>query len=135
MTAGQSNAAAERSAHVTRETAQAGAQDVMVQVAPGLWKLRVLAEVEAERERWMRLAEQQEARADAAEARIAAARAEERERIAAMVDCGCAVRDAVLARLAGQGEKRAAYLCTHGDACCALQAAAIRALVEAADGE
>jgi hypothetical protein len=51
----------------------------------------------------------------------------EREAIAADTDCGCVGRDAVLARLESQGEKRASYLCSHGDLCGALQAAAIRA--------
>lgn len=43
-------------------------------------------------------------------------------------DCGCLARADVLARLAEAGHKRASYLCSHGDVCCALQAAAIRAL-------
>jgi hypothetical protein len=58
---------------------------------------------------------------------VEAARREEREACAAVVDCGCDNREAVLARLESQGEKRASYLCTHGDVCCAIQAAAIRA--------
>ena len=60
-------------------------------------------------------------------AREAAARAEEREACAADVDCGCAARPDVLARLADAGERKARNLCPHGDVCCALQAAAIRA--------
>ena len=60
-------------------------------------------------------------------AQVEAARREEREACAAVVDCGCDNREAVLARLESQGEKRASYLCTHGDVCCAIQAAAIRA--------
>lgn len=63
----------------------------------------------------------------AALAQVEAARREEREACAAVVDCGCDIREAVLARLESQGEKRASYLCSHGDVCCALQAAAIRA--------
>lgn len=51
-----------------------------------------------------------------------------REAAAQDTDCGCAVRGAVLARLAEAGHKRASYLCPHGDVCCALQAAAVRAL-------
>lgn len=53
--------------------------------------------------------------------------ARERGRLAADVDCGCAARQDVLARLAEAGERSARNLCTHGDVCCALQAAAIRA--------
>ena len=60
-------------------------------------------------------------------AQVEAARRGEREACAAVVDCGCIGREAVLARLESQGEKRASYLCTHGDVCCAIQAAAIRA--------
>jgi hypothetical protein len=60
-------------------------------------------------------------------AQVEAARREAREACAAVVDCGCIGRNAVLARLESQGEKRASYLCTHGDVCCAIQAAAIRA--------
>ena len=60
-------------------------------------------------------------------AQIEAARRDEREANAAVVDCGCVGREAVLARLESQNEKRASYLCTHGDVCCAIQAAAIRA--------
>ena len=67
-------------------------------------------------------------------AAIAAAREEGRrgalEEAARTVDCGCAARADVLARLATDGEKRASYLCTRGDACCALQAASIRALAQ-----
>lgn len=44
------------------------------------------------------------------------------------VDCGCDIRNAVLERLESQGHKRASYLCSRGDVCCALAAAAIRAL-------
>jgi len=65
---------------------------------------------------------------------VEAARREEREAIAADVDCGCIGRDAVLARLESQGEKRATYLCIHGDECCAIQAAAIRARGEKETG-
>lgn len=57
---------------------------------------------------------------------LAEAREEERAKIAADVDCGCAARPDVLARLAADGEKRASYLCQHGDVCCAIQAASIR---------
>jgi len=60
-------------------------------------------------------------------AQVEAARRDEREANAAEVDCGCDIRDAVLARLESQGAKRASYLCSHGDVCCAIQAAAIRA--------
>lgn len=60
-------------------------------------------------------------------ARERAARREGMEEAAKEVDCGCDIREAVLARLESQGEKRASYLCTHGDVCSALQAAAIRA--------
>jgi len=58
-------------------------------------------------------------------ARERAARREGMEEAAKEVDCGCDIREAVLARLESQGEKRASYLCTH--VCSALQAAAIRA--------
>ena len=51
-----------------------------------------------------------------------------REAAAQEADCGCASREMVLARLESQGERQARYLCTHGDTCCATQAAAIRAL-------
>jgi len=60
---------------------------------------------------------------------VEAARREEREANAAEVDCGCDNREAVLARLESQGEKRASYLCAHH--CSALQAAAIRARSDA----
>ena len=61
------------------------------------------------------------------EAREQAARREGMENAAQEVDCGCAIRDAVLERLESQGERRASWLCQRGDVCCALQAAAIRA--------
>lgn len=61
-------------------------------------------------------------------AREAAARREGIEAAAREVDCGCAARPDVLARLAESGRKRASYLCSYGDACCALQAMEIRAL-------
>lgn len=59
-----------------------------------------------------------------------AGRREGIEAAAREVDCGCAARPDVLARLAESDHKRASYLCSYGDACCALQAAAIRALLE-----
>lgn len=59
---------------------------------------------------------------------VAAARREGIEAAAKEVDCGCAIRDAVLERLEAQGQKQASYLCQHGNACCALQAAEIRTL-------
>ncbi len=59
-----------------------------------------------------------------------AARWEVMEAAAQLVDCGCDIREAVLARLESQGEKRASYLCLHGDVCCALQAASLRAAVK-----
>ena len=69
-------------------------------------------------------------------AREAAAEARGREaglrEAAAEVDCGCAARQDVLARFATDGHKRASYLCPHGDACCALAAAAILARIEEA---
>jgi hypothetical protein len=44
-------------------------------------------------------------------------------------DCGCGIRDAVLARLdLPHGARKARHLCGHDDACLALQAAAIRDL-------
>lgn len=61
-----------------------------------------------------------------------AARREGMEEAAQLVDCGCDIREAVLARLESQGEKRASYLCSHGDVCSALQAAVIRAAVKEA---
>lgn len=61
-------------------------------------------------------------------AREAAAFQRGLESAARDVDCVCDIRDAVLARLESQGHRRASYLCSHGDVCCALQAAAIRAL-------
>jgi hypothetical protein len=60
-------------------------------------------------------------------AQVEAARRDEREANAALIDCGCDNRDAVLARLESKGERYAAYLCQQGSACCALQAATIRA--------
>jgi hypothetical protein len=72
-------------------------------------------------------AEKAEAERDRLRAQVEAARRDERAACAAEVDCGCDNREAVLARLESQGEKRASYLCTHGDVCCAIQAAAIRA--------
>lgn len=73
--------------------------------------------------------------ADALARALDQARKEEREACAQEVDCGCAARADVLARLATDGEKRASYLCVHGDVCCALQAAAIRARGKAVGGE
>jgi len=68
-------------------------------------------------------------------AMLAQARRDGMEEAAQEVDCGCDIREAVLARVESQGEKRASYLCPHGDVCCALQAAAIRAKVkEVRDG-
>ena len=64
------------------------------------------------------------------EAEKVAARREALEEAAKEVDCGCAIRAAVLERLEAQGQKQASYLCQHGDVCCALQAAEIRALLE-----
>lgn len=61
-------------------------------------------------------------------AREAAARRKGIEAAAKEVDCGCDIRDAVLARLEAQGQKRASWLCQHGDVCCALQADEIRTL-------
>lgn len=61
-------------------------------------------------------------------AREAAAFKRGLEAAAREVDCGCGIRDAVLERLESHGHKRASYLCSHGDVCCALAAAAIRAL-------
>jgi hypothetical protein len=58
---------------------------------------------------------------------VEAARRDEREANAALIDCGCDNRDAVLARLESRGERYAAYLCQQGSACCALEAATIRA--------
>ena len=63
------------------------------------------------------------------EAEKAATRREGIEAAAKEVDCGCDIRDAVLARLEAQGQKRASWLCQHGDVCCALQAAEIRTLI------
>ena len=73
--------------------------------------------------------------ANSLSALVEAARREEREANAAEVDCGCDIREAVLARLESQGEKRASYLCTHADVCCAIQAAAIRARGDTIPGE
>jgi len=47
----QSNEAAERSAHVTRGSAHTTSDSVMLEVSPGVFKLRVLAEAEQEIER------------------------------------------------------------------------------------
>jgi hypothetical protein len=79
-----------------------------------------------------RMQAEREARAAGAErdrlrAEVEAARRDEREANAALIDCGCDNRDAVLARLESKGERYAAYLCQQGSACCALQAATIRA--------
>jgi hypothetical protein len=49
-----------------------------------------------------------------------------RDVCAGEVDCGCAAREDVLARLATDGYRRASYLCPHGDVCCALQAQFLR---------
>jgi hypothetical protein len=43
-------------------------------------------------------------------------------------DCGCAIRNTVIATMMCDGERKARRLCGHDDACLALQAAAIRAL-------
>jgi hypothetical protein len=43
-------------------------------------------------------------------------------------DCGCAIRNTVIAIMMCDGERKARRLCGHGDACLALQAAAIRDL-------
>lgn len=58
----------------------------------------------------------------------AAGAAAMQDRAAADTDCGCAIRDAVVGRYESQGHKRASYLCSQGDVCCALQAISIRAL-------
>lgn len=63
------------------------------------------------------------------------ARREGMEEAAQLVDCGCDIREAVLARLESQGEKRASYLCPRGDVCCALQAASLRAAVKGGGNE
>lgn len=44
----QANDAAERSAHVSRGPARGCTVSPVVEVAPGLWRLRVLVEAEAE---------------------------------------------------------------------------------------
>jgi hypothetical protein len=59
-------------------------------------------------------------------AREAAAAEAMREACAAEMDCGCAARPDVLARLAEAGRKRASYLCPHGDVCCALASVDLR---------
>lgn len=66
-------------------------------------------------------------------AREAAAWIAGRDAAAADADCGCAARQDVMARYAREGHKRASYLCSNGDACCALQAASIRSLTPPAD--
>ena len=59
---------------------------------------------------------------------VAQARRDALEEAAREIDCGCDIRAAVLERLECQGERKAGWLCPKGDACCALQSAAIRAL-------
>jgi hypothetical protein len=59
---------------------------------------------------------------------VAKARRDALEEAAREIDCGCDIRAAVLERLESQGERKAEWLCPKGDACCALQSAAIRAL-------
>jgi hypothetical protein len=90
--------------------------------------------MQAEREARKAEAERDALRAEVA-ARVEAARREGIEAAAAQSDCGCASRQDVLARYAEAGHKRASYLCSHGDACCALNAIAIRALTEARNGK
>jgi hypothetical protein len=64
-------------------------------------------------------------------AALAAARAEGRREglreAAGMVDCGCPIRGAVLARMQSNGERKARALCVHGDLCCAIEAQSVRA--------
>lgn len=59
---------------------------------------------------------------------VAQARRDALEKAAREIDCGCDIRAAVLERLERQGERKAGWLCPKGNACCALQSAAIRAL-------
>lgn len=61
------------------------------------------------------------------DAMLAQARREGMKEAAQEVDCGCAARQDVLRALADVGERRARAMCLHGDVCCALQAATIRA--------
>lgn len=58
------------------------------------------------------------------------ARAKALEEAAAWIDCGCTIRDAVVEKLEDDGERRAAWICPHGDCCGAVLAAAIRALAQ-----
>ena len=48
----QSNEAAERSAHVTRGDKPTPAEWPVVQLADGSWKLRIVIELEEERDYW-----------------------------------------------------------------------------------
>jgi hypothetical protein len=59
---------------------------------------------------------------------VAKAKRDGRQEVARQIDCGCDIRAAVLERLESQGERQAEWLCPKGDTCCALQAAAIRAM-------
>jgi len=51
----QSNEAAERSAHVTRGDKPTPAEWPVVQLADGTWKLRIVVELEEERDYWKNL--------------------------------------------------------------------------------
>jgi hypothetical protein len=48
----QSNEAAERSAHVTRGDKPTPAEWPVIQLADGTWKLRIVVELEEERDLW-----------------------------------------------------------------------------------
>ena len=63
----QSNEAAERSAHVTRGNKPTPAEWPIVQLADGSWKLKVIVELEAERDLWK---QRYEELANAIEARL-----------------------------------------------------------------
>jgi len=48
----QSNEAAERSAHVTRGAKPTPAEWPVIQLADGTWKLKIVVELEEERDYW-----------------------------------------------------------------------------------
>lgn len=49
---GQSDAAAERSAHVARTSAASATQDVLTEVAPGVFRLAAIVRAEEEAQAW-----------------------------------------------------------------------------------
>lgn len=98
----QSDAAAERSAHVERGPSRTiPGEQFLVEVQPGVFKLKALVE---------------------AESKLTA----EREACARLVDCNCVNRHEVEALVSYRGTSHAIWSCRHGNQCGVILATIIR---------